>query len=793
MSRAELWLLLLAMLYGLYEQTPATFTAVTATILVVDVMQWLLRQCVRICWASYDTWVVLLALFHMCVTQTLVANATVIASLFIMEVMLRLFMSPRVINLSIPFTSLTYDDTTEYAHHLANLVPYYQQQGKKVVIRFDSKRGGGKSTTISEMLRFLTGDPTATDFGTISFIGVKQYTIEIDGTNVIAVHGDADVASHKRLSTMHDPNWDVLLLEHGTSPAYSDHNRMIKALGDNVVDIMIDISHDDVIGERSFTMTSATGKPIETPPMRKWKGHLLKKQFSPDIRLTKKQIRTIRKKYCTSKLVILSIESSCDDTCVTIRLGNTVIYIMQTQCLQSGQQEGKGGVDPFETAKMHDCNFAKALIEIKTILQQQDVKIDLVSVTQGPGQAFALLEGISFAQKVAIELGVPIMYLDHIKGHAISPLLSSPDDAPKYPYLVFVASGGHTVLLLVTSPVDMQIVYTTPDDAIGEVIDKIGRAMGISAIPAGPVAERLMNDFLGGKKELWTNLTGNTTKEEIELLTPDQEEREQLKEFSNALKELEKCKTPSQIKSMFDAMIRDLKLRQCNKFDLLSKFVRDNNLVPTEKDVRGWCSLFKKAWDINKDGKASEVLKRLPKVVPPTQSPTPAPAPSFAKFLDDYHAKTPLPLEKQRFYCALLHSVLLSYLSKHFQDAIAKFPYVMHLSLAGGVACNVFLKEGLKRLLERDERRFTVVPRQYCADNAHMMWKLTVETLRHIFEMACTCQKDVYQSYDQLRSILLQHGCGTLNTEVDKSNTRQLAGDRWDKSARHKMYNKYTV
>jgi hypothetical protein len=207
--------------------------------------------------------------------------------------------------------------------------------------------------------------------------------------------------------------------------------------------------------------------------------------------------------------------------------------------------------------------------------------------------------------------------------------------------------------------------------------------------------------------------------------------------------------------------------------------------------VKGWCSLFKKAWDIKEDGKAIDVLERLPKAPTPTPTPTqsPTPAPSFAKFLDDYQAKTPLPLEKQQFYCALLHSVLLSYLGNHFQDAVAKFPHVMHLSMGGGVACNAFLKEGLKRLLEQDGRRFTVVPRQYCADNAHMMWKLTVETLRHIFEMACTCQKDVYQSYEQLRSILLQHGCGMLNTEVDKRDMLQLAGDRWDKNAQHKMHN----
>jgi tRNA A37 threonylcarbamoyltransferase TsaD len=694
---------------------------------------------------------------------------------------------PELIDITIPFASSTYADTKAYARHLANLVLHYQQQGKRVVIRFDSKRGGGKSTTISELLRFLTCNPTATDFGTISFIGVKQYTIEIDGAPIKVVHGDGDVISHKRMTAMHDSNWDVLLLEHGSSPAYSDHNNFIKKLGDNVVDLTVDISHDDVMGERIFTMTSATGKPIETPPMRKWKGCLIEKRFSPDIRLTKKQIQAIRKKYGASKLVVLSIESSCDDTCIIIRCGDKIIYTMQKQCLQSGQEEGKEGIDPFETAKMHQVNFATALNEIKAKLQEHNVKIDIVSVTQGPGQAFALLEGISFAQQVATELDVPIMYLDHIKGHAISPLLSSPEDAPKFPYLVFVVSGGHTVLLLVTSPVDMQIVYTTPDDAIGEVIDKICRAMGISAIPAGPVAEERMNEFLGGKKKLWTSLTGNTTIKEIESLTPVQEEREQLKEFINALKKLEECETPSQIKGMFDAMIRDLKLISCNKLDLLKEFVQKTNPTLTEKVVKGWCSNFNTntqiAWNIIKDGKASAVLEQLRMV----STPSPASVPSFAKFLDDYLAKTPLPLEKQQFYCALLHSVLLSYLGKHFQDAIAKFPRVMHLSMAGGVACNAFLKEGLKNLLERDRRRFTVVPREYCADNAHMMWKLTMETLRYLFEMGCKCQKDVCHPCEHFRSMLLEHGCGMLDTRIDKGDVRQLARDRWDKNAPRKM------
>lgn len=166
----------------------------------------------------------------------------------------------------------------------------------------------------------------------------------------------------------------------------------------------------------------------------------------------------------------------------------------------------------------------------------------------------------------------------------------------------------------------MQIVYTTPDDAIGEVIDKVSRAMGISAIPAGPVAERLMNEFLGGKKDAWTKVTAKSKDADIKHLTPVQEEQEQLKE-------LEKFKTPSQIKSAFDAMIRNHKLEECDKLSLLKEFVGQNNLCPTEIEVKGWCNLFKKAWNVKKDGKAIDVLEKLPKDL----TPAPAQAPIFCK------------------------------------------------------------------------------------------------------------------------------------------------------------------
>jgi hypothetical protein len=116
------------------------------------------------------------------------------------------------------------------------------------------------------MLRFLTGDPTATDFGTISFIGVKEYTVDINGAPIKVVHIDPDVKGHQRLSTMHSPDWNVLLLEHGTHTAFRDHNLQIKKLGDDVVDLTVEISQDGETDNRTFTMTSVTGKPMETPP-----------------------------------------------------------------------------------------------------------------------------------------------------------------------------------------------------------------------------------------------------------------------------------------------------------------------------------------------------------------------------------------------------------------------------------------------------------------------------------------------------------------------------------------------
>jgi glycoprotease/Kae1 family metallohydrolase len=653
-------------------------------------------------------------------------------------------------------------------------------------------RGAGKSAIVSDILKHLSKTFDATDFGAITFIGVKEYTIAINDNILKVVHIDPDIKGHQRLTKMHSEDWDVLLLEHGQNNAFSEHNNIIKKMGDSVMDVMVSIEQDDII--RRFSLSSASGKPIETPPLCTWTGNLIEKKFSPDCRLSKKQVRDLRRQFNTKKVVILSVESSCDDTCLVIKCGDEIIYIFEELCKQGDQAQGKEGIDPFDTAKKHASNFERAMVEIKAKLEEKGKIIDLVSVTQGPGQAFALLEGIHFAQKIATELSVPIIYLDHIMGHAISPLLSPPSEAPKYPYLVFVVSGGHTVLLLVESSINMKIVYTSPDDAIGEVIDKVSRAIGLSVVPAGPVAEMMKNMFLDGKKELWKSITSKTTNVKIESTTPDVTEQIQLKEFRDVLEKLEKCKTPSTIKSMFNSLIIEQKLCDCDIFDLLNTFIKVNNLLDTitESELKSMTNLFKKAWNVKKEGTIKDVIERLRKIQPSgkydylveEESAIPK---TFAKFLDYFHARTILSIKQQQFYCACLHSVTLTYLGRHFLEAITKFPRVKHLSLGGGVACNVFLKEELKVMLEHEGRKFTVVPKPYCADNAYMMWKLTIETLKHIFTSGgeCTCGEDEADcmSCETLRYDLLKHGCGLIKSPISKDNVFNKARDRWDESA----------
>jgi N6-L-threonylcarbamoyladenine synthase len=182
---------------------------------------------------------------------------------------------------------------------------------------------------------------------------------------------------------------------------------------------------------------------------------------------------------------ILAFESSCDETsCAVVEracdgkfniLSNIVASQIETHRLY-------GGVVPEIASRAHTEVISKityeALEEAKTPLGE----IDLVCVTANPGLIGALLVGVNFAKALAAANSIPLVAVDHIKGHIAAAYLT--DTPPKPPFLALALSGGHTAIYRVESYTDYYIIGTTRDDAIGESFDKIGRMIGIP-YPAG--------------------------------------------------------------------------------------------------------------------------------------------------------------------------------------------------------------------------------------------------------------------------------------------------------------------
>jgi N6-L-threonylcarbamoyladenine synthase len=137
----------------------------------------------------------------------------------------------------------------------------------------------------------------------------------------------------------------------------------------------------------------------------------------------------------------------------------------------------------------------------KTLADAQRVMadIDAVAYTQGPGLAGALLTGASFANALAMTLGVPVIPIHHLEGHLLSPLLSEP--RPEFPFVALLVSGGHTQLMLVTAVGDYRLLGETVDDAAGEAFDKTAQLLGLG-YPGGPALSKLADSGNPGRFKL---------------------------------------------------------------------------------------------------------------------------------------------------------------------------------------------------------------------------------------------------------------------------------------------------
>lgn len=181
--------------------------------------------------------------------------------------------------------------------------------------------------------------------------------------------------------------------------------------------------------------------------------------------------------------MILSIESSCDDSSIAITEIATKKLIYHKKISQELEHSVYGGVVPELASRLH----AEALPRILAECEPWFGELKAVAVTNEPGLGVTLIEGVTMAKALSISLNIPILPINHLKGHIYSLFI---EKEAVLPITVLLVSGGHTQLIEVESYKNMDSVATTMDDSYGESFDKVAKMMALG-YPGGPLIENL--------------------------------------------------------------------------------------------------------------------------------------------------------------------------------------------------------------------------------------------------------------------------------------------------------------
>ncbi len=179
--------------------------------------------------------------------------------------------------------------------------------------------------------------------------------------------------------------------------------------------------------------------------------------------------------------MILSIESSCDDSSISITKIETNELIYHKKISQELQHSVYGGVVPELAARLHIEALPKILEECKEYFP----KLKAIAVTNAPGLSVTLMEGVTMAKALSISLNLPLIAVNHLKGHIYSLFI---EKEAVLPITVLLVSGGHTQIIEANSLTDMKVIATTIDDSFGESFDKVAKMLGLG-YPGGPVVQ----------------------------------------------------------------------------------------------------------------------------------------------------------------------------------------------------------------------------------------------------------------------------------------------------------------
>ena len=207
--------------------------------------------------------------------------------------------------------------------------------------------------------------------------------------------------------------------------------------------------------------------------------------------------------------VVLGIESSCDETAVALVSADRRI-LAQRIASQDEAHRPYGGVVPEIAARAHAERIAPMVAEVMGEAQMQLSDLSAIAATAGPGLIGGVMVGLVSAKALAMASDVPLIAINHLEGHALSPRLV--DESLEFPYLLLLVSGGHCQILRCEGVGQYRRLATTIDDAVGEAFDKTAKILGLG-FPGGPAVEKLAREgdpkavplprpLVGGKEPL---------------------------------------------------------------------------------------------------------------------------------------------------------------------------------------------------------------------------------------------------------------------------------------------------
>ncbi len=192
-------------------------------------------------------------------------------------------------------------------------------------------------------------------------------------------------------------------------------------------------------------------------------------------------------------VVILGIESSCDDTSASVIRNE---YILSNIIANQEVHKVYGGVIPELASRAHQQSIIPVVDRALSVAGVTKDEVDVVAFTRGPGLLGSLLVGTSFAKGFSLALGIPMVEVNHLQGHILAHFLREEGKEtkhPAFPFICLLVSGGNSQLVLVKDYLEMEIVGQTLDDAAGEAFDKCAKVMGLP-YPGGPLIDKLAKE-----------------------------------------------------------------------------------------------------------------------------------------------------------------------------------------------------------------------------------------------------------------------------------------------------------